>query len=127
MPPTVKESIGVTTRNPDAFQDDGLGGFTRLRAGSGVVALRAQSLTRMLCHILPQLLDGQLRTMDVARLGEASRERIGLRRRWRWNRLPFALFIYHLSELTISVQIVKLYPVLLSFFFCQPFHGGRSG
>jgi len=40
----------------------------------------AQSLTRMLCHILPQLLDGQLRTMDVASLGEANRERIGLRR-----------------------------------------------
>jgi len=39
-----------------------------------------QSLTQMLCHILPQLLDGQLRTMDVASLGEANHERIGLRR-----------------------------------------------
>src|SRR5438309_9328185 len=76
-----------------------------------------QSLTRMLRHILPKLLDGQLRSINVASLSQASRERIELRRLWRWNRLRLALFIYHLSELTISVQIVKLYPILLRFFF----------
>ncbi len=86
-----------------------------------------QSLTRMLRHILPKLLDGQLRSVNVASLGQASRERIELRRQWRWNRLRLALFIYHLSELTISAQILKLYPVLLRFFFSQPFHRGRSG
>src|SRR5207247_8316342 len=74
-----------------------------------------QSLTPMLRHILPKLLDGQLRSVNVASLGQASRERIELRRLWRWNRLRLALFIYHLSELTISVQIVKLYPYCCAF------------
>src|SRR5947208_13476098 len=69
----------------------------------------------MLRHILPKLLDGQLRSVNVASLGQASRERIELRRLWRWNRLRLALFIYHLSELTISVQIVKLYPYCCAF------------
>ena len=55
----------------------GVSGFARIAVAA--VRQRAQLLTRMLCHILPQLLDGQLRTMDVARLGEASRKRIGLR------------------------------------------------
>ena len=74
-----------------------------------------QSLTCMLRHILPKLLDGQLRSVNVASVGQASRERIELRRLWRWNRLRLALFIYLLSELTISVQIVKLYPYCCAF------------
>jgi hypothetical protein len=55
----------------------GVSGFGRIAVTA--VRHRVQLLTRMLCHILPQLLDGQLRTMDVASLSEANRESIELR------------------------------------------------
>jgi hypothetical protein len=62
----------------EPWPSQGVSGFGRIAVGA--VQQRAQSLTRMLCHILTQLLDGQLRTMDVASLGEANREWSGLRR-----------------------------------------------